>query len=108
MKHNVISAVVLAVALIAAGFLFGVGRYSMMRVNEKTVIRLDRWTGNITACPLYPGSMSSEDAEFLEIGVRSICSKQTNTPQSNADKNTVVENLSVENLVVDSEINTSR
>ena len=46
MKHNIIAAIIIAVGLIVAAFLF-TGRYYLVRLDEQTLARLDRWTGHV-------------------------------------------------------------
>jgi len=47
MKQNIIAAVIIAIGLIAAGFLYG-GRYYFIRLDECTVARGDRFTGEVS------------------------------------------------------------
>jgi len=46
MKQNIIAAAILAVGLIVASFLLA-GRYSLLRWDDRQVVRLDHWTGEI-------------------------------------------------------------
>lgn len=44
MKHNIIAAAILAVALVIAAFLHA-GRYYLVAVGNGSAVRIDRWTG---------------------------------------------------------------
>lgn len=46
MKSNIIAAAILALGLVAAGFMIG-GRYYFMRLDTEFVARGDRWTGSV-------------------------------------------------------------
>jgi hypothetical protein len=54
MKHNVISAIILALGLIVAALVYS-GRYYFVRLNDCTVARGDRWTGKVDGMPLTDG-----------------------------------------------------
>lgn len=46
---SIAPATIIAIGLIVCGFLSG-GRYTMSLDEQKTAIRLDRWTGEIEMC----------------------------------------------------------
>ena len=48
MKYNIVAAVVLALGLIGAAFLYG-GRYYFIRLDRTHIVKADRWTGKVTA-----------------------------------------------------------
>lgn len=80
MKHHIIAAVIVALGLITAAFLLR-DRYTMTSHGDQ-IVRMDRWTGSITACSADYGSWSCET-----LG------KRTEPP--------AVENLTAENLVIE-------
>lgn len=86
MKQNVIAAAILAFGLIVAAFLFA-GRYTMTRLDENTVARVDRWTGRMTVCSAY----------YDGLRCRSF-------PRAREQK-VAVEDLTAENLVIENDIN---
>lgn len=53
MKSETLPAIIIAVAIAAAGFLAG-GRYEIVRSDGNSVARLDRFTGEVSMC--IPGS----------------------------------------------------
>lgn len=53
-KGNVVPAIIIAIGLVAAGFLSG-GRYEIAQQSGADFLLLDRWTGNVNGC-----SMQSE------------------------------------------------
>jgi len=49
MNANVVAATILAIGLVAGGFLAG-GRYSISQLDANHVAKLDRWTGGLEVC----------------------------------------------------------
>lgn len=59
------SAMILSLGYVAASFL-SVPRYDMVRMDENLAFRLDRWTGETTACAEY------EDGQVGCVPVRAV------------------------------------
>jgi hypothetical protein len=49
MNANVVAALILAIGFVAGGLLFN-PRYSLQRMSETTVVKIDNWTGDIALC----------------------------------------------------------
>lgn len=49
MNSNAMAAFILAIGIVVFGFLSN-GRYSIQRMNDAQVMRLDRWTGQLAVC----------------------------------------------------------
>lgn len=49
MNQSTVAAAILAIGLLGAAFLFG-GRYQIVRVSDDSVMRLDKWGGEVSIC----------------------------------------------------------
>jgi hypothetical protein len=48
-KHHVVAAIIIALGLVAYGII-SKGPFKLMNVGDGRVLRINRWTGSITAC----------------------------------------------------------